>query len=345
MKRHTEIEPFIIPFVQKLKTVSANMPGIDSYCKTYLAHLLKHSRYYIEIYARVLTVLLDHSMEKKSSISMVDYGAGNGLLGIFAKFCGFKKVYINDVNKSFTEAANLLAVQLNIPVDGIIYGDIIAVTHYFNDIDKPTAIAGTDVIEHIYNLEELFSGIKSINNDMVTVFTTAANPDNWFKSSTIKKQQLFDEYTGGALAGHELAGSENSPAFFNIRKSIILSASNSLKEEQITLLAKATRGMIKNDILNAVSDYLINQKIPVPPPHPSNTCDPYTGSWSERLLTIAEYKLLYNRYGFKFEQYNGFYNSYENSIKSFLLKFINAISKIAGKKISAFIILVGFKKI
>jgi len=103
--------------------------------------------------------------------------------------------------------------------------------------------------------------------------------------------------------------------------------------------------LIKNDILNAVSDYLINQKIPVPPPHPSNTCDPYTGSWSERLLTIAEYKLLYNRYGFKFEQYNGFYNSYENSIKSFLLKFINAISKIAGKKISAFIILVGFKKI
>lgn len=344
MNHSENIAPYIIPFAERLKTIDHDIPGLDNYCKAYLAHLLQHSRYYTEIYSQVLAVLLTHSEKEKSSITLVDYGAGNGLLGLFAKFCGFKKVYINDINESFIKAATSLSLILNIPVDGFITGDISDVKNYFNVHDRPTAIAGTDVIEHVYNLNDLFKGIRSLNENMVTVFTTGANAHNWFKAKAIKKQQLFDEYTGGALAENILSGSGNSPAFFITRKEIIQSVNAELNEEEITMLAKATRGMMKADIIDVTNLYITDKKIPALPRHPSNTCDPLSGSWAERLLTIDEYKQIYRSAGFELKQYDGFYNSYEHTFKSLLLRVANGLITVGGKTFAPAITIAGFSK-
>jgi 2-polyprenyl-3-methyl-5-hydroxy-6-metoxy-1,4-benzoquinol methylase len=341
MSYSEKITPFIIPFIQRLKTINPELPGVDHYCNTYLSHILKHSNYYTRIYAQALNILLRHSNQGKNSLILLDYGAGNGLLGIFAKFCGFKKVYINDISPEFIEAAKLLAIKLDITIDGFITGDINTVTLYFNEKDKPNAVVGTDVIEHVYNLDNLFKGLILLNKNMTTVFTTAANAHNWLKAKAIKKQQVLDEYSGGALPGNKLSGSENSPAFFVTRQKIIQSSGIVLTEAEILLLTKATRGLIKDDILTAVSMYKKDQVVPVPPSHPSNTCDPVTGSWAERLLTVDQYRELYKNAGFELHQYNGFYNGYESNFKSKVLKAANLLVKFTGIYLAPYILLIG----
>lgn len=341
MKHSEQITPFIQPFIQRLKTINPVMEGMDHYCSTYLSHILNHSSYYMHIYTQVLSVLLRYANMKKDTVILLDYGAGNGLLGIFAKFCGFKKVYVNDVSLEFTEAAAMLAKKLDIAIDGFITGDIDTVADYFTEKEKPNAVAGTDVIEHVYNLDHLLKGLNGLHKKMTTVFTTAANTHNWFKAKAIKKQQVMDEYSGGALPENKLAGSENSAAFIVTRQKIIQSSGIPFTEPEIQLLAKATRGMMKDDIITAAASFRKTQQLPIPPSHPYNTCDPITGSWAERLLTIDEYKNIYKNAGLKLYQHNGFYNEYENNLKSKILKAANLLVKITGIYLAPYILLAG----
>ncbi len=341
MKHSEKIEAYIIPFVQQLKTVDTDLPGLNDYCKAYLFHLLQHGRYYTEIYAQVLSVLLTHSEKNKESIILVDYGAGNGLLGIFAKFCGFKKVYINDISENFTKAAAQVAAKIGIAPDGFITGDIDKLADYFKEKEKPDAIAGTDVIEHIYSLDHFFASIKNMNSAMVTVLTTGANNSNWLKARGIRKQQIIDEYEGDSPDKNILYAEAPMESFFKVRSAVIRSAGSDLSEEEIFELTKATRGLIKADIIKVVHQFIIDKKLPTALLHSTNTCDPVTGSWAERLLTTEEYNAIYTKAGFDFFYYNGFYNSYENTLKSKLLLLANLIVKASDKYFAPYIILTG----
>lgn len=49
-------------------------------------------------------------------------------------------------------------------------------------------------------------------------------------------------------------------------------------------LARATRGLIQEDIIKIVNRYLQDNEHPRPIEHPTNTCDPYTGNWVEHLM-------------------------------------------------------------
>jgi 2-polyprenyl-3-methyl-5-hydroxy-6-metoxy-1,4-benzoquinol methylase len=328
-------------FILLLEKADAEKLPMAPYCRRYLSHLLANKKYYVHIYAHVLRLLLGNSGKAKEEISLVDYGAGNGLLGIFAKHCGFRKVYCCDMSSNFIDAAKVLSLSMEVMLDGFITGDINAANSFFNDKQPPDAIAGTDVIEHIYDLDDFFGGIGSLNKNMVTVFTTASNTDNPFKVRMIKQLQLKDEYEGGSPADRELFGETATPAFFETRKSIIQEAAASLSNEETEKLAAATRGKIKADILKAVEGYKTGKIFPAAPAHPTNTCDPITGSWTERLLTIEEYKNIYSRYGFGLSVHNGFYNSYEGTLKPVLMKLPNIAAAAGIRSIAPFISLAG----
>jgi hypothetical protein len=79
------------------------------------------------------------------------------------------------------------------------------------------------------------------------------------------------------------------------------------------------------------------------------TCDPVTGSWSERLLSFEEYKLLYHTNGFSLSIKNGFYNTHQsNFLKKTAVLFVNTLSKffpVLGKRFSPFITLIGKKEV
>src|SRR3954471_10996003 len=101
-------------FEKLLDNVNVESSSSELYCRKYLGHLLQHKRYYLTIYADVLEKLISHSNQKAADILLIDFGAGNGLLGIFAKFCGFKKLFINDIDEKFITAARNLALQINV---------------------------------------------------------------------------------------------------------------------------------------------------------------------------------------------------------------------------------------
>ena len=343
MQQPEDFKEYIIAFEKKLTLILIGDISSELYCRKYLAHLLEHKKYYLIIYANVLHKLILHSSKNKTDILLIDFGAGNGLLGIFAKFCGFKKVFINDIDAKFINASEKLAVQLGIKMDGYITGDITAVQTYFKN-EIPDAIAGTDVIEHIYNLEHFFASIQQINQSMVTVFTTASNPENYFKVRMLKKLQLKDELKGGTPDDNALFGEYPLEPFIKIREQIIRKHADNLSDTSIMDLAKATRGKNEEDIIAVVEQYTISGKLPAPPADDTNTCNPLNGSWTERILSLKEYVTLYKSAGFKPKFYNGFYNEYEGGFKKYFKKILNLGISILGKKISPYIVIVSCRK-
>ena len=342
MQSGEDFNRYIDAFGKKLEIIEIDRLNETNYCNRYLKHILQHQRYYLAIYADVLNKLIWNSKKKKEDILLVDIGSGNGLLGIFAKFCGFKKVVLNDLDKTFIEASEKLATQLNIKLDAYITGDIDAVQNYFSQ-EQPDSVVGTDVIEHIYDLEIFFKTLQQINPSIVSVFTTASNPSNPFKVRQLQKIQVRDELKGGSPGDHQLFGETTLEPFVTIREKIIREFEQGLTENEILKLSTLTRGLVKADIISVVEKYKSDRILPVNTAGGTNTCNPMNGSWTERLLSLDTYISLYASAGFTCDFYAGFYNDHEKGMKNFVKKLLNALGRVFGKKISPYIVIVGHK--
>jgi hypothetical protein len=334
------IQKFILSFEKKLDSIDPAAISDHAYCKSYFLHLLQYKRFYLEIYTEVLELLLKHSKLPKEELVVLDYGAGNGLLGLFAKHCGFGRVFINDINEKFVKAAEQTAHLSGISINGFIGGDMQDVSTALKST-PPHAIISTDVIEHIYDLDIFFQQLQQLNPAMTTVFTTAANAANPFKVWQLKKLQFSDEHKGGAPGDYALFGEETIAPFKITREKIITAAFPSLPAAEKELLIKHTRGLNKQHIIDAVQQYVDKRIVPSLLKHPTNTCEPLSGSWTEHLLTIDEYRSIYRNAGFKLKVYPGFYNAYSGGVKSWLMKGANLGIRIFGKRLSPFISLVG----
>ncbi|MDH3381936.1 MAG: hypothetical protein OEL54_04480, partial [Flavobacteriaceae bacterium] len=58
--------------------------------------------------------------------------------------------------------------------------------------------------------------------------------------------------------------------------------------------------------------------------HPTNTCDPYTGNWTENLIHLEEFLKMLNQIGFKAEIENNKYVLSNSLIKDFFKLFLNS---------------------
>jgi 2-polyprenyl-3-methyl-5-hydroxy-6-metoxy-1,4-benzoquinol methylase len=334
---------YIPAFSQLLTKVNSSTVSQNDYAKQYLDILLLHKEHYLNIYALVLEKAF--AATNNTHVALLDFGTGNGLFALFAKFCGVKEVFASDVSASFLEAAQQLSKQLDIAIDGWIIGDENTLTKHFSN-KQLDIVAGTDVIEHVYDLDNLFTQLYLLNSNMITVFTTASVAENPFKSAVLKKLQLKDELEDSnafqTADGHEFAGM----SFLQVRKQIIQTKANHLSKEEIEKLAVNTRGLRKDAIEKAVDLYLEKNQLPVLIKHSTNTCDPITGSWTERLLSIDEYRQLYKNHSTTLLVHCGFYNSSEKGLKSYVAAMLNIIIHLLSNKgvvIAPFIVLEGRK--
>ena len=255
-------------------------------------------------------------------------------------------MYASDVSSSFLHAAQQLSIQLNLPIEGWILGNEEQLSTFFSNKELNMVI-GTDVIEHVYNLDVLFTTFNSINRNMITVFTTASVAENPIKSKQLKQLQLKDELEDSNAFQMAVENEFAGICFLDVRKKIIQHCNANLSNDIVMLLAKKTRGLKKDEIEKAVEIYLQTKTLPVEINHPTNTCDPITGSWTERLLSIQEYKKLHLRHDKILLVHNGFYNSSEKGLKNMIAGLLNLIITIAGSLaivITPFIILEGVPK-
>jgi len=333
---HLEIKSFSFLLSQNELSFSLS----NDYCGRYLQHLIHNRNYYLDIYAHVFEKILAKSNLNKENMTIIDYGAGNGLMGIFAKYCGFGKVVINEIDKDFLLAAQSLAEKLNINIHKFIQGDITALAKELSDI-KPDAIIATDVIEHIYNLNDFFATLKSINPNIISVFTTGSNPENYFKVKKLRQLQFKDEFEGGSPDDFKLFGHETHKPYLEIRKVIISELLRNEDDNLVNQLATRTRGLQKKDILTAIEIYQKTGNLPNQPLDKFNTCHPETGSWTERILSINDFKSTFQFYGFVLTVNSGFYNEHKKGLKKIMFQGINLLVTIFGMRFAPFIILSG----
>jgi Methyltransferase domain len=336
-----------IAFVKIIKKVNVEQIDIPLYQKVYLKHLIKNIEYYVSIFDKIIKNSLILSKKDKGNVVLIDYGCGNGLLGMYAKYCGVKNVILMDFTLASLQAAKSLSNITNIAIDDFVHGEIDSLPKFWID-KKVDIILGTDVIEHIYDLNIFFSKISKINVDMITCFTTGSNPSNLFKVNKLRKAQIKDEFRGGNNDDILLYGAEACKPFYEVRKNIIEQNFKNILPTEIIDLVVRTRGKKKSDIIEETKKYLSTKIQPPILLDKYNTCDPITGSWTERILKITEYKKIYAKSGFKLEVKNGYYNAINNTIiKNLLLTTINFFIKTSaftGKFLAPFIIIYGCKK-
>lgn len=324
-------------FATRWETVMQRRPFMRPYPEQYLKYLFDKRSYYLRIYMQVLDEVIQRTGKTPSQITLIDYGCGNGILGLLACFTGFKKVFFQDTDKDFFEAARALSNAMQLKNVEFIPGDINSLL--VKEV-KADALAATDVIEHIYDLKKFMQHMKMVNPEMVSVFTTAANPFNLISKRKMRALQLKDERKGNMSDNKDLYGMAHPP-YLEMRKQIILAAfPHTQYAEQ---LARATRGLAGNDIIKAVEEFELTNRLPQPA-EGTNTCNPITGSFTERILTPHQYHQLFNAAGFTVDLKAGFYDEHSTSRKKFTGKFLNAWVDILGKKISPFLIISGYKK-
>ncbi len=327
-------------FASLLQRVEQAVVSNDAYPQSYFKELMQHRMYYLNIYAFTLQKLFEAINKPATEVVLLDFGCGNGLLALFAKHCGVKEVHASDVNGSFVLAAQQLSKLISIEIDGWVIGDENTLSKHFA-AKQLDAVIGTDVIEHVYDIGAMALVFKNLNGKIALTFTTASVAENPFKSNALKKLQLRDEleYSNALHSGGEYSGR----AFLDVRGYLIAERFPQLDHKEVGALARDTRGLKKDDIYKAVEKYINENSKPEPPIHPTNTCDPITGSWTERLLTKDEYLWMFRTHGFRLKFYNGFYNEWQNGIKCAASKMLNLVIEHSGKlgeKISPFELLI-----
>ncbi len=266
----------------------------------------------IKKYVHILAWLLFPESAKRPEM-FVDYGGGHGLLGGLAKEAGFPNVIYNDIFSGCADDARSLARHLGCEADLYVVGDIHAVAAALKSNPPVSgAIASINVIEHIYDMDEFLKVSAGLaRGPMTMVLSTSANPLNPIVARRHYRQHNEWEFTDGP---HESSyPMDTLRAFRDVRRDIIKEAAPQLSMQDVEELTLRTRGMHKADIQKAVKQFQTTKQLPPVPKHPTNTCDPLTGSWQERLLDIGDMRATLGGCGFDVRVMGGYYAGHGGS--------------------------------
>jgi len=271
---------------------------------------------------------LHNNNRSLSEISIIDHGGGTGMLGLLAKELGIGTVIYNDINKEWTIDAENLASKLNLRSEYYISGDYDELLTFLSmQSILCDAIISYNVIEHIYDIYCFFSKLHLINSNSLTIImSTGANIYNPLMCKAIIPSQKIAEY------GDKNGRFGNGIPYLKSRELIIKDHNSDLSSLEISRLAKATRGLIKNDIIKVVNSYLSNKDLPTELSHPTNTCDPYSGYWAEHFIEPKKLKEILINNKFDVEIMAGYYGVPNNWAKRQLSAVINLIISIFGTR-------------
>jgi 2-polyprenyl-3-methyl-5-hydroxy-6-metoxy-1,4-benzoquinol methylase len=317
---------------QKLFQLEIDRLDVSTYTKKYFKDYQRKLRYSLQACSFILTHALKQSDKKMEQITIVDYGAGTGVLAMLAKEVGFGKVIYNDIYDISCLDAETIAKHVNVSADFYVCGDIAALRQYTiqNQLNCDIIIS-RNVIEHIYNLDEFFSELSLFpNKHLALFFATTANIKNPLTVWYTQRIQRKLEFKG--MKNKWGKDRDTSIPFLLIRKEIIQQAFTDLNINQIETLAIATRGLIKPEIIQFVQAYIKTGIVGKSNVKGCNTCDPNTGNWAEHLVEVKEYQNLFNKHGFTFNLANGFYNThYRRQWLNLITPIVNQCIKMFGK--------------
>ena len=311
----------------KIKNLKVDDLAISDYNKIYFKKHIQSLEYSIELAWQVLELGYKNSDKPFGDIVVAEIGGGTGIISLMAKWIGIGKVIYSDTYAQSCKDFEVISTALGLKPDEIICGSIdeLAKNHK-NRIDL---IVTRDVVEHIYNPELFFK--QSIENfkGAILVHNTSANIYNIFKKKYFKKIQQLDEWEGNSK---QFKPGDSVESFYKMRLDFISKNFPNLYTSRREVLAAITRGKIFSDIKKDVENYLLTEKLPPIPTHPTNTCDPSNGNWTEHLLSFDNYESFVKEFNYKTEWQFAPYDEWRNKgLKRMALKILNFQIKYSGK--------------
>lgn len=312
-------------FVSTMRSTDIASAGINEYHLQYIRRMLPVLDYYVDIYARCIEWITKQTQKPLEQLTLVDYGGGEGFCSMLMKYIGAHQVIYVDMNPEASDTIGRLSDLMGWGPDVVLTGDARSLREWCQrESEVPDGVLGMDVIEHIYSLDEFFGELTSISPKIQMVFTTASTPYNRRKVRELHKVMLTDEL-----------GDEHHEGFREMRRQFIQKHNPQMGNEQLDYWATNTRGLNYDDILRAVdrnSPNLLRDKY--------NTCDPSTGSWTERILPVEDYRQLLLPYQYQLDEALGFYNERHNGLKGTLARMANRrIARRGGRRIAPFLFL------
>lgn len=306
-----------------LRHIDYHALPLSDYSRRYILRMLPNLDYYLDIYRRCLDRLLAGMPPQEATL--VDYGGGHGFFSLAAKERGVGRVVYVDYNPQAVETVHAVARCVGFGPDDILQGDAHTLRQWCEERGmRPDIVAGMDVIEHVYRLETLFADLFALNPRMRMIFTTGSTPYNPHVRRRLHKVMRADEQ-----------GRPGEEGFCALRRRHIAQHCPQLDAAALDYWAAHTRGLTYADALAA-----LQRCEPYEVGDPYNTCDPATGSWTERILPIAAYRRLLEPYGARLEVSGGYYNTFRSGGKALPSRLLNGLMATGGFRwLAPFIIL------
>ena len=308
----------------RLAALDVGALDISDYNRRYLLRKVTGAENLLRKMVAILAWALAPCQRPLEDIRLVDYGAGSGMLGLLAKEARVGTVIYNDIYDVSCRDAPRIAGALDVALDHYVEGDLSDLVRYLQRHRLVCDVmVSSDVIEHIYDLEAFMQELGAMPADFLSLcMATDANPLNPLRKRSIVKLQRAAEYTDRkAEWGHKKRDALRS--YLVMRRDMISAQAPQIGCQQVEELASRTRGLMQQDIRAAVDRLLCTGELPLPPTHPTNTCDPRTGNWQERL--VHPYLLRDMLAGAEFDArvQNGFYGEPRSAGKRQAARLLN----------------------
>ncbi len=319
--------------LQRMSEIDFAEIGLSEYNQRYLSEKLKKPEYESCIVSNILGTILSSSPSERSQSTLVDYGAGSGLICLVAKAAGVGTVVYSDIYEPSCNDARRLGDALGFEADHYVNGDISTVVTTLNDLGlEADVLVSHDCIEHIYDMGDFLHQITNLPSRKLHIWlSSAANPLRPKSRRVLTEVAIKAESENrDAKWGHKKGDALTS--FLDIRRSIVKDERPDLSDQQIELLAQRSRGLREDDIRQVVRRFADDGIEPHEPDHPTNTCDPWTGNWAERLMNPFDLAKQARQIGLPLNVLAGFWSpDVSNKIKNAARSAANvAISQLGG---------------
>lgn len=329
-----QIESAQLRLYNKLVNLDIKSLNISEYNQRYLGNKIANLKPELQLYGRLLYLSLKNSLIPAGKFTLVDYGGGSGLISFLASEMGIGTVIYCDIYDVSCADVACLSSILKLPLGHIVCGDLDNLVTYLhqNKSIQLNAMVSYDVLEHIYDVEAHVKKLHSLSeNKFRIVYGSGANSVNPRYLHSVKKTQIDAEYKNREKKWGD-KDRDSLQSFFEVRKSMISKYAPELGFAQVDYLARSTRGLIQRDIEKCVDEFRVKGTISYHIDHPTNTCDPYTGNWSEHLMNFNWLEKIFKNEGFSIEICPGYYHTYGSFLKKSARVFLNAVIQLLGKR-------------
>jgi 2-polyprenyl-3-methyl-5-hydroxy-6-metoxy-1,4-benzoquinol methylase len=251
-----QFEQATVRLEKKLLSIDVEKLDVSAYSKKYFKDYQRKLKYSLQACSFILMHALHKSGKAIEEATIVDYGAGTGVLAMLAKEVGFGKVFYNDIYDISCKDAETIAIKALAQANDYVCGDINALQTFFKTNNQHCdIIVSRNVIEHIYSLEKYFKELSNFQNQELTLFfATTANIKNPLTVWYTQRIQRMLEFKGMTTKwGKER---DSLKPYLQSRKEIIKAHFSGLSQNQIEILSTETRGLIKEEIISFTKDFI-----------------------------------------------------------------------------------------